>query len=268
MEQTSLLKELGLSDKETKLYMLLLGLGPVRVRKIVQSVDMPRGTVYEILSQLTQKKLVEELLDAKNITIYRPRHPYALKELIEEECNRLKLTENKLDAVIPDFINLYSQAQQRQGVKFIEGEAGVKKALQDSLGSKTEILTIADIEAVNTHIKEINEEYIKRRNKKGIQKRLLAIDNEYSRNRYKNSKNIIDVRLLTTGILPFNTSLQIYDDKIAYITMTKDHLTSTIINNPYIYSMQKALFETMWSNAEPLYSSGESTSDSEQVHGG
>ena len=252
MNQEQLLKELGLSPKEARIYQLMLTLGKVRAKDVKKQLDMPRATVYEILANLVEKGLLLEELDKSNITVYQAKHPYALKDYVEGKKQKLDQTEAKLDSIFNDFVSLYSQNQTRPGVKFYEGKKGVWKALKDTLSSKTEILTIADIEAANTFIKEENEKYIALRNKKGIKKRLLAIDNEYSRLRYKDRKDLIDVRLLKIDILPFNTSLQLYDNKIAYITMNDEHLTSTIINNQFIYSMHTSLFELMWKQAELL----------------
>ncbi len=252
MNQSTLLQEIGLSQKEATIYQLMLELGQTPAKTIIAKTSMPRGTVYEILDQLVQKGLLEQYQNEKNLTVFRAKHPYALKEYIESQKQKMTQTEIKLESLFEDFTKLFHQSQQRPGVKFFEGMEGVKKALKDSLTSKTEILTVADIEATVKFINEINEEYVRERNKEKIPKRLLAVDNAFSRERYKAKKNLLDVRLLKISIQPFNTSLQIYDDKIAYITMNEKGLTATIIENPFIYSMHRALFEILWERSEKI----------------
>jgi HTH-type transcriptional regulator, sugar sensing transcriptional regulator len=248
MDQKMLLNEIGLSDKEAEIYQILLRIGVAPAKKVVLEANMPRGTVYEILEQLTKKQLLEQFQNEKNITVFRVRHPYALKEFIESQKEKISQTEVKLDSLFADFVNLYSQSQNRPGVKFYEGIEGVKKVLWDTLNSKTEILTIADIEAIKKYIYDINEEYVKQRNKKAIPKRLLVQDTPYARERQKNYSEITHSKLFKLDINPFNTMMQIYDNKIAYITMTENFFISIIIEDSFLYSMHKALFNSIWEN--------------------
>ena len=148
---------------------------------------------------------------------------------------------------MPDMASLYNLTNNKPGVRFFEGEKGVWEILKNTLTSKTEILTIADVEAVEKYLKEINKKYVIKRNKLGIKKRLLALDSEYARQHFKNASDMTDVKLIKLKIAPFSTSMQIYDNKIAYITMAKDNFFSTLIEDPHIYSMHKALFDSIWS---------------------
>jgi len=145
-------------------------------------------------------------------------------------------------------VSAYNLINNKPGVKFYEGEKGVWKVLKDTLASKTEILTIVDVEAVDKYLKKINKEYVRQRNKLCVKKRLLVLDSAFAREHFKNINEMTDVKLLKLNISPFSTSIQIYNNKIAYITMTKENLFSTIIEDPFIYSMNKALFDAIWDN--------------------
>ena len=130
---------MGLSSKEAQIYQIMLEIGTVPAQTIVKETQMPRGTVYEILEQLKQKRLIDSFQNEKNITIFRAKHPFALKEFVENKKEIISQTETKLNSILTDFINLYSQSQNKPGVKFYEGKEGIKKVLWDSLKSKTEI---------------------------------------------------------------------------------------------------------------------------------
>lgn len=244
--EKNLLNQLGLSDKEAEIYEIMLKLGKIPASQLLPKTSLKRTTVYSILEELTVKGLIEKD-ESQAIITFRAKHPYSLKEYLESRVSQIKTAESKLDAVLPDFISLYNAAQNRPGVKFYEGAEGAKKVLDDTLNSKTEILTIADVEAADKYIKKINEDYVKARIKKEIPKRFLAVDNEYSRNFFQRQGSaFIETKFCPLKISPYNTGMQIYDNKIAYVTMNDKFILSTIIEDEYIYSMHKALFNYIW----------------------
>lgn len=245
MEQKNLLYELGLSPKEAQIYQLMLTLGKVRAKDVKKQLDMPRATVYEILANLVEKGLLLEELDKSNITVYQAKHPYALKDYIESKKQKLDQTEAKLDSIFNDFVSLYSQNQTRPGVKFYEGNEGVWKVLKDTLSSKTEILMFVDSAAIIKFSKEINDKYVKMRTQKGVKKKIILANVDKPLNP---NTEFTEYKIFKQKNVPFNTSIQIYDNKVAYITFTDEYTTSTIVEDANIYQMHKIIFEYMWQN--------------------
>ena len=244
--ESNLLNNIGLSPKEAEIYETLLKLGKVKINSILSETKLKRTTIYSILDELVNKNIVEKDENHK-IAQFRAKHPYTLKSYLEDKSEKIKTTSEQLEAVLPNLISLYNTAQNMPGVKFYEGKEGIKKTLNDSLNSKTEILTIADIEAVEKYIADIEEEYVKQRNKKGITKRLLVLDTPQAREMEKFPKHFTaDTKYCKLKINPFNTAIQIYDNKVVFITMTDNYLAGMIIENQFIYSTQKALFEFIW----------------------
>lgn len=253
MDQSTLLKEIGLSTKEAKIYQIMLKLGVSPANKLILESEMPRGTVYEVLDQLTNKGLVEQFVDKKK-THFRVRHPFTLKSYLADEIGKIKQAETKLESVLPDFLSVYNLTQNRPGVAFYEGVEGIKKVAMDSLTSQTEIYSYIDNEVVNKYIKDINIEYIKKRKKLGIKKKMLTLNNAYIREHAKSfDKAITEIRIINAKY-PFATVMQIYDNKISYMTLTEEKMIGVIIYDPSIYQMHKSLFEFSWDMAKPLIS--------------
>lgn len=240
------LTQLGLSDKEAEIYQLMLRHGKTPASKILPETTLKRTTVYSILEDLAKKGIVEKD-ESGAIIEFRAKHPYALKEYLESRVSEIKTAESKLDAVLPEFISFYNSAQNRPGIKFYEGLEGIWKILQDTLTSKTEILNLIDTEAVDKYMKDINKKYVKERERKQIKKRLIAVDSPYAREHFNNNDPLTGVKLVDLEIVPFETSLQIYDNKVAYITLNDNLLTGMIISDPKIYTTNKAIFDFLWS---------------------
>ncbi|NMC51501.1 hypothetical protein GYA54_02090 [Candidatus Kuenenbacteria bacterium] len=240
------LTQLGLSDKEAEIYQLMLRHGKIPASKILPETSLKRTTVYSILEDLTKKGIVEKD-ESGAIIEFRAKHPYALKEYLESRVSQIKTAESKLDAVLPDFISFYNSAQNRPGVKFYEGRSGAEKVLADSLTSRTEILSYVDIESIIKYIPDINKIYAAKREKLSIKKRGILIDTPAARKYLENYHTAVtESKLISAEPFPFQTIMQIYDNKISYLTLSGQAMVGVIISDQHIYNMHRYLFEHLW----------------------
>lgn len=81
--------QLGLSDKEARLYLLLLGVGPSQVSSLAKRALMKRVTVYSVLDSLCLRGLVtyEEATVGRRYIAYDPE---CLLDSLEKEKAELK----------------------------------------------------------------------------------------------------------------------------------------------------------------------------------
>jgi len=251
--EKDLLNQVGLSDKESEIYQILLKLGKVPANKILPETDLKRTTVYSILDDLLAKDIITKD-DTHKITEFRAKHPYALKEFLEAKVSQIKTAESKLDAVLPDFISLYNTAQNRPGVKFYEGIEGIKKVWWDSLKSKTEIYTLGDLEVLAKKFGNLNKKYFQQRKKINIFKKAITVDSEFNRKFLKTyDTKYTYTKLIKNFPIDFSsTIMEIYDNKISYTTLVGDLYIGVVINDKSIYNMHKTLFEFIWQQAEDV----------------
>lgn len=243
MEQKTLLQEMGLSSKEAEIYQILLKIGVTPAKAVVLEADMPRGTVYEILEQLTQKRLIEQFQNEKNITLFRARHPYAMKEFIESQKEKISQTEVKLDSLFPDFINLYNQTQNRPGVKFYEGVEGIKKVYENILKENKNFLLIrASFEP--TYEKEIVpailDDFIKQRVKNNIS--VTAITSQQTQaHPEKDKNNLFERQWVAPELYNSPVEINIYGDKVAFLSFGKE-VVGMIIESQQIAESLRQVF--------------------------
>lgn len=242
----------GLTKTQAQIYEYLLNNKDAKANTIAKDLKISRGAVYYTLDELVALNLAEKIDKPNQVSLFKAGHPAVLQKLFEQKEKDLTKERSALNSGLPDLVSAYNLSHNKPGIKFYEGEEGIWRVLEDTLTSRTEILTIADVEAVNKYLKEINRQYVDKRNKLGIKKRLIAVDSPYAREHFSRPGDYTDVKLMKTAINPFNTSIHIYDNKIAYITMAETYLTGVIINDPHIYSMQKSLFEQIWVNGQSL----------------
>ena len=121
------LSELGLSEKEAKVYLALLTLGEASVLSIAKTGEVKRTTVYSVLDSLKQKGLVEMVIRGLK-TFYRPVDPQNLVAVIEER-------KRQLNKYLPDFLSLYNASGQGSYLRYYEGLPAIKTIYEDLLKS-------------------------------------------------------------------------------------------------------------------------------------
>lgn len=255
-----LFTQLGLSTNEAIVYEYLLKNGSSPAGAIIKKTPLKRGVIYNALEDLARKDLIIQSRQksankkgASKIAYFAPNHPQKLGEYVESEKIRLEKVQKTLDLNLPAIVSDFSLVSGKPGVKFYEGIEGIKKVLADSLTAKSTIYSYADLEAVITHIDKINKSYVKKRDKLKLKKKVIFIDSPFAQKYLKDyHRETTYMKFIDHKLYPFNSVMQIYDDKISYITLSDKSKIGVIIEDKNIYQMHKSVFEYVWSKAESL----------------
>lgn len=250
----------GLSQNEAIVYEYLLKNGESSALDVYKNTPLKKGVSYNALNELTEKALIsQKMLKPKNpnvrnkkkITYYSPNHPQKLQDYINIKDNLIHKAQIELKANMSDLEDKFNLVSGKPGIQYFEGLKGIKNVLEDSLTAKTTIRTFADIEAIVKYINKINQEYVKKRDKLGIKKKAIIIDSPFARKYLKDYyKEITDIRFIDHKLYPFESVMQIYDNKISYITLSEKSMIGVIIHDPAIYQMNKSIFNNAWKNAQ------------------
>jgi sugar-specific transcriptional regulator TrmB len=245
----------GLEPDQAEIYELLLKNGPLKAGKIAQKSPLKRGLVYKILDELVDMGLVIKNEPANKVAVFEPAHPLKLKDLAQSREQKLKTAQLALDGIMGQLSSDYNLSLNKPGVQYFEGMEGIKKVIYDNLSSKTEILSYLDMTAIDKYIPEINKEYVATRERLKLKKRNLVNDTPENRARLATyHRGITEIRLmrLKNADIHFASMIQIYDDKISYITLDTKHLIGVIIQDRNIVEMHRQLYLYTWQFAEPL----------------
>ena len=247
-----LLTQIGLEPDQAAIYEIMLKAGPSPARKIALQAPYKRPYVYKVLKELIALGLAEKKEEREKVAVFSPLHPVKLREIAQKKLEAAQLAKTRLDNTLGTLISDFNLISGKPGVQFFEGKEGVEKVSLDSLTTKDEILTIVDSESTDKYIRDVDSDYIKKREKLGIKKRILAPDSESIRlaaQKYK--KEFTQIKILPRE-LTFSTATQIYDDKVSLITMREQGMIAVLIQDPLIAETQKKMFEFAWRFAKPL----------------
>lgn len=240
------LQKTNLTPAQAQIMDYLFQTGEARASDIAKKTGKSRAIVYKDLEELGGLGLVRKKEKTNQVATFQAEHPSALNKLIEQREKDLVQDKQELENTLPDLVSAYNLAHSRPGVRFYEGDEGIKKVLEDTLMSHTEIYTVSDSSSIQGRLKEINNNYVRARKRKGIKKRLIVP--ESARPRFsQTSDDYTEVRFLKEDYYDFKTGMQIYDNKISYQTLGEENKIGVIIEDKNIYKMHKLLFEYIWS---------------------
>lgn len=129
-----LLREVGLSSNEARIYEALLHTGRASVQRISIKSKVHRRNVYDSLSKLIEKGLASEVFikGEKNFSAINPRR---LLELIKEK-------EEKINSLLPQMQLHFEAIEDKEEAYMYKGIEGFKNYLQDILRVKETVYFI------------------------------------------------------------------------------------------------------------------------------
>lgn len=251
---TQILNQAGLEANQASIYEVLLKNGPLPAGKIHQKSPLKRGLVYKVLQELEVLGLVIKKDEPGKVAIFEPGHPLKLKELAEEKEKQAKTAQLALEGAIPQLVSEFNLSSGKPGVRFFEGHEGLRQVLADSLTAKTEICSYADLETIAKYLDKENREYVAKRERLKIQRRGFVVDTPYARDYMKlYNPTMTNIKFIRHTTAPFQTLMNIYDNKIAYLTLNPDRLIGLIVEQESIYLMHRYLFEHLWALTPATY---------------
>lgn len=262
---TKQLMDSGLTQNQAILYELLIQTGGLRASSIVRRLNnsLSRPLVYSLLNELVKVGLVEKNEHDSKVTRFIPAHPSKLHDIAEKRRSEADSIANAASLIIPRIVSEYNLNANKPGVRFFEGREGVRAVLNDSLTTKTPILSYIDVEAIETHYNDVNVPYMKERERLGILKKLILDDTEFVRNLYAHTAETqTEVRLIPKTENQYQVSMQIYDDKVSYLTLVPGAEIAVIIQDASISAMHRHLFEILYTRASALYAPAVSATSS------
>lgn len=237
MEDLKTLENIGLSDKEAKVYLACLELGTATVQELAEKSEVKRTSIYNFLSVLIKKGLVSEI--KQNDRIYlTAENPNILKE-------NLKNQEASLNSALPNLLDLFNKPTNRPAVKYYKGITGIKKIYLDTLQIKQSIYAFTDVESMIPIMgKWLWDWYPGKRVELGIKFFGIAKDGPLAKKAMaRNKQQNREMKILPD--VKFDTEINIYGPKVAIISFQRPY-TGIIIEDFFINQTLKSIWQSLW----------------------
>jgi HTH-type transcriptional regulator, sugar sensing transcriptional regulator len=245
----SALMEIGLSDKESGVYLALLELGRGTVSQISRKANINRTTGYDILDTLAQKGLVS-ISGKEPKQEYTAESPENLSTFIAHEIQKKHEALRKTESLIPELKSLHNVTD-RPRVRFYEGEEGLTQVYEDTLTSHEPIRAYATVDDMHKGLPNYFPKYYKRRASAGIEIRAIIPATETGYDRASRDKEEArESALVPVDKFYFSPEINIYDNKVM-IASWREKL-GIIIESAEIADAMKKIYELSWAEAKRL----------------
>jgi len=238
----STLKQIGLEEKQAKIYLACLELGETSIGDIAKKAGIKRTSIYDIIGEMIDSGLIKATTRAKKKR-FLASEPEELKAI-------LKKREALLDQIMPQLGSLNNSGLVKPKILFYEGVEGLKKVYDDTLEHKS---TIIYQWASNDMFDAIESEwifgYVRRRVKAKIRALCIATDSAEIRGfKAKDVTQLREIRIVLKEQFPFKIELDVYGDRVAMIS-GRDKM-GIIIESKAIASTLKMIFKLCWMNVK------------------
>lgn len=239
------LKNLGLSDNESKVYLAMLELGPATVLEISAKAGVNRPTTYVQIESLKKMGLASTQVKGKK-QLFIAESPDQLEFIIEREKRELEQKKEELEKLLPELTALFNVSSDKPQVRFFEGKEGLMKMQDEFLKTKAEEVLSFSTDEILKVFPAHPQDYTPRRVKKGIRARLIYTSGKGPILGEHDQKMLRDAKYVSPQEFPFKSDIAIYDDNIS-ISALEGKLVGIIITHRALADSFKALFELLWS---------------------
>lgn len=242
------LLQIGLSDKEVKLYLTSLRYGSQPASVLAKHAKINRSTVYDIFEGLIQKGLATKVTKGPT-TFFQISDPQRLADYLERdrhEFNRkIERQKKEVENILPALLSIENPASTKPKVQFFEGEKGMREAYEQTLKSTEPIRAYANVEDMHRGLTGFFPDYYERRTKEGIHIRCIAPDNKAGKERHQqDKKEIRQMKLIPASEYSFSPETNIYDDKVL-IASWKEKM-AVMIQSQEIADFHKMMYDLLW----------------------
>ncbi len=239
------LKNIGLSDKEAKVYLAMLELGPASVLEIAAKAGVNRPTAYVQIESLKKMGLTSShTKDRKQLFI--AESPSQLEHILDIRNKELDQQKTELKSILPELGAMFNLGDEKPLVRYFEGKEGLLRMQEEFLKTKiTEILGIFSADAVYELFPDHKDTYTSRRIKKKILSKVIYTSKKGHILAETDAESLRKSKYLPPEKMPFTADITIFGNNIA-ISSLKGKIGGAIITNTEVANSFKTLFQLVW----------------------
>jgi HTH-type transcriptional regulator, sugar sensing transcriptional regulator len=252
----SQVEDLGLSNKEARVYVASLMLGPSPVQKIADFAAVKRVTAYVILESLVNLGLVSQTTKGKK-TLFTAEEPVTLKRLLTKKEQALAEQKSNLESLLPELLKLKSLPNESPEVKFYDSAEGIRSIMASFLSqSKTEglemIYGITNVDQLFEFFPDISQSHSNPdRLAAGLPSKVVYTSTQgpvyAATDKEKNRQS----RFVPYEKFPINGDITIVGDRIVMLSLTGTRPIGITIKSRELAQSMMGLFNLAWETAEP-----------------
>jgi len=238
MEEKSVLQNLGLSEREAKVYLALLSSVEATATKMARETGIERVHTYSILNKLVERGLASHYIK-NSVRHFSAADPRKLLADIDER-------KSQLESVMPALESMKASRQEAISVEVYDGREGLKSTVDDVFRVGDTILVLGEQGQFQELTRDLANQYRRNLEKHNMTEKVLLT--EEFRGKFIKSKKSM-VRYMAKEIISPSTTL-IYGNRVLISIVTKSQIFNVVIKSREIADSYRAYFNYLWKRAK------------------
>ena len=236
------LQEIGLSEKESLVYLAALRLGPSTPLRLASLSGIKRATVYNVLESLKGKGLLFTQLEGMK------------KRFVAEGPDRLEALLDSRKAlvqkILPDLAALRAVDSDDSVIRYFEGLEAMKSVYESLLKDVKpgeDYLIISNQPAIFDLDRQFFQRFIERRAKLPIKIRMLTTQTEMGREHVRDASRYNLTAKLLPSTKSLSTNLVIIPRRVVVHQLVSPVVVLVAENRSFV-QLHRELFEMIWAS--------------------
>lgn len=241
-----ILSTIGLSEKESKVYLKLLEFGSLPISVIAKHTNINRTTCYIVIKKLANKGIVSKY-EKFNIQYFSAAQPHVLMSYLKDKKSKVENEISILENNLEKLNKIEDRQNNKTKVLYYEGFEGVKNIYEDNLQDNNLIRTFVGLEKLTKQLSRyLKEDYlVKRINKEIIVKAIVSQNELGSMFDPSEDKDSFRSRKVIPGDKKLSSQISIYKDKVSFISYYNEDYKGVVIQDASFAETMKSVFDAL-----------------------
>lgn len=248
-ELNDLLREIGLTNYEARVYLALLDIGKSTSGEILKKAELRTGKIYEILYSLRNKGFISEITE-NNVKRFSPADISRVYTYLDKKKEIISNYERSLKDILPSILERAKNSKEEIKIEIFTGFEGYKTASLKEISryENGEILYVLGVLPENKYPKLVDSYYRETIQPKRLLNRIIvkkifaeeARDAKAYIEKGSKVKYIAYNSPITINVIDDLTILEIFSSEIIMISIESKEISKSFINQ----------FENIWKVAK------------------
>lgn len=245
-----LLKTLGFTDSESRLYLVSLEMGEATVQDLAKKAAISRVTAYAVIDALMKSGLMSTVQRGKR-RLFIAESPERLTAFMHARMRQMESTLKEVETSLEELHLL--QRGEKPVVKLFKGQEGIKIWQQDILNSRPKEMVEFDgnFDAMlDVYPNDpSNLKFFELIDKMGLKRRLIEHVHGERLPRVSSPNEEIAVIRPDPDAKPLYCSISVFGNKVSISTL-RGELIYIVIESQDVADTMKAFFDHAWENVQ------------------
>ncbi|MBL4694640.1 hypothetical protein JKY72_04695 [Candidatus Gracilibacteria bacterium] len=244
MDIQNFLSQLGLSEKESQVYLSSLKYGSQTASTLALKTKLPRSTVNFVFADLLHKGFASKE-SKSNSTYYTATPPEDIRYNLDQKKASLRKLESDFNEILPYLEGLQTSGTPMPKVRYYEGLEGLYRTIDDCCDQDETVHFISSHNNMHPKIRDYIEKIYIPRSQKHKNKNVMIINEGQSADTYlqKAAGVYKEVHKVDPQKNLFKLTTAIHGNNTLFISYAPEDLSGLIIENELIADHMRTIFD-------------------------